>query len=94
MLLYHNGAKTVIGSTWRALQMRRSSSIWVLCARLLHDEKPVDESIVAGARRLGTFGKWHRLSIGADIRELRRIDVGRERRARYNLTEGSGRPSF
>jgi hypothetical protein len=28
------------------------------------------------------------------IRELRRIDVGRERRARYNMTEGSGRPSF
>jgi hypothetical protein len=44
-----------------------------LRARLLHEEKPVDESVAAAALRLGTFGKRHGLALGGlTIKELRR----------------------
>jgi hypothetical protein len=44
-----------------------------LRARMPHEEKLVDESVVAAARRLGTFGKRHGLSLGGlTIKELRR----------------------
>lgn len=43
-----------------------------LCARLPH-EAPVNESVTAAARRLGTFGKLHGLSLNSiTIRELLR----------------------
>jgi hypothetical protein len=43
-----------------------------LRARLPH-EGPVDESVAATARRLGTFGKRHGLSLGGlTIKELLR----------------------
>jgi hypothetical protein len=42
-----------------------------LRARLPHEEKPNDESVAAAARRLGTFGKRHGLSLGGlRIKEL------------------------
>ena len=42
-----------------------------LRARLPHEKKPVDESVAAAARRLGTFGKRHGLSLGGlTIKEL------------------------
>lgn len=44
-----------------------------LRARLPHEEKPVDESVAAAARRLATFGKRHGLSLGGlTIKELLR----------------------
>jgi hypothetical protein len=44
-----------------------------LRARLPHDDGPVDESVAAAARRLGTFGKRHGLSLGGlTIKELLR----------------------
>lgn len=43
-----------------------------LRARLPH-EGPVDESVAAAARRLGTFGKRHGLSLGGlTVKELLR----------------------
>ena len=45
----------------------------ILRARLPHEERPVDESVAAAARRLGTFGKRHGLSLGGlTIKELLR----------------------
>ena len=44
-----------------------------LRARLPHEEQSVDESVAAAARRLGTFGKRHGLSLGGlTIKELLR----------------------
>jgi hypothetical protein len=42
-----------------------------LRSRMPHEEKPADESVAAAARRLGTFGKRHGLSLGGStIKEL------------------------
>jgi hypothetical protein len=42
-----------------------------LRARLPHEEGPVDESVAVAARRLGTFGQRHGLSLGGlTIKEL------------------------
>ena len=44
-----------------------------LRTRLPHEEKPADESVTAAARRLGTFGKRHGLSLGGmTVKELLR----------------------
>jgi hypothetical protein len=44
-----------------------------LRSRMPQEERPVDESVATAARRLGTFGKRHGLSLdGLTLRELRR----------------------
>jgi hypothetical protein len=56
----------------RTPQEALDQALEALRARLPH-EGPVDESVAAAARRLGTFGKRHGLSLdGLTIKELLR----------------------